>query len=290
MVKLGEEIAGRPGEYLPIAMAYEIFQTAILIHDDIIDKSHTRRGKTTMHASENEAQFGGSRAICIGDYGLFLANKILAESGIDAEKLVKIYKLFAEIQLKTLEGEIMDVSMPYFPLDISKEYDDYTALVLGIYEYKTAWYTLAGPAMLGAICGGAEAGTVNLLRDIMLPIGMAFQIKDDLLGIFASEKVLGKPALSDIIEKKQTILYGYAAKHAAPSTFDDLVESYGNPNATPADLQKVREIFIETGAKKFAEDEILRLSNIALQKINEANHTFRPLLRGLVSYQTTRRF
>jgi 4-hydroxy-3-methylbut-2-enyl diphosphate reductase len=290
MIKLGEKIAGGEGEFLQIAMAYEIFQTAILIHDDVIDKSSTRRGKTTIHAGESDAHFGASRAICIGDYGLFLANKILAESGLEAEKLVRILRLFADIQLKTLEGEIMDVSLPVFPINIKAEYEKYTNIVLGIYEYKTAWYTLAGPAMLGAIIGGASDEQVMLLRDIMLPLGMAFQIKDDLLGIFANEKVLGKPALSDIIEKKQTILYGYAVHHATPEQLVVLGESYGSQSASGLELDLIRQIFTETGAKKYALDEIERLSQNALRLITNINKEQQPLLRGLVHYLTTRRY
>lgn len=290
LIKLGEIIAGV--EETPncknIAMAYEIFQTAILIHDDIIDKSETRRGKKTIHASESEPHFGISRAICIGDYGLFLANKILAESGLSSEILAKVFRLFSEIQLKTLEGEIMDVSLPSFPIDITAEYDEYSRVVRGIYESKTAWYTLAGPIMLGAICGGASEELLNLLRDITLPLGMAFQIKDDMLGVFASEKVLGKPALSDIIEKKQTVLYGYAQKHATPEQKLRLKKSYGNPCANSSDLETVREIFIATGAKNFVEIEILRFSQKALKLINDLDNKHKPPMRGLVYFLLTR--
>ncbi|MDR0272197.1 MAG: 4-hydroxy-3-methylbut-2-enyl diphosphate reductase [Clostridiales bacterium] len=286
MIKLGAEIAAEDKSACPlsVALAYEIFQTAILIHDDIIDKSETRRGKKTIHI-ESDSHYGLSRAICIGDYGLFLANKILAESEIAPEILVKIMRLFSEIQIKTIEGEIMDVLLPYFPTEIG---DDYFQTVINIYEYKTAWYTLAGPIMLGAICGGANDALLARLRDITLPLGMAFQIKDDLLGIFASEKVLGKPAISDIAEKKQTVLYGYAHKNATPQQREMIEKIYGNPLADENDQQAIREIFTATGAKKHAEDEIERFSQIALGLIHETNNA--PLLRGLVHYLTTRRF
>ncbi|MCL2197584.1 MAG: polyprenyl synthetase family protein [Defluviitaleaceae bacterium] len=271
-----------------IELAYEIFQTAILIHDDVIDKSETRRGKPTIHVGESDEHFGVSRAICIGDYGLFLANRIIAEAGLDSEVLVRVMRLFADIQLKTLEGEIMDVSLPVFPV---ADADEYELTVLRIYEFKTAWYTLVGPAMLGAVCAGVELddGFLLRLRDILLPLGVAFQIKDDLLGVFGREKELGKPALSDIIENKQTILYGFARKYACADTQNALAKSYGNPKAMEADLEAVREIFVKTGAKKFAEDEITRLSEIAGISIREIEEEHRPLLRGLVNFLLTRR-
>ncbi|MCL2216259.1 MAG: 4-hydroxy-3-methylbut-2-enyl diphosphate reductase [Defluviitaleaceae bacterium] len=276
--------------YLPVAVAYEIFQTAILIHDDIIDKSPKRRGRATIHSAEADAHFGNSRAICIGDYGLFLANKILAESGLPPETLVKVLRLFSQIQLTTLEGEIMDVSLPYYPIDIAADYEKFTYTVNCIFEYKTAWYTLAGPIMLGAVCGGGDEKLITLLRDITMPLGIAFQIKDDLLGIYAGEEVLGKPALSDIFEKKQTLLYGYAYKHATPQQRERLNKSYGNPRATSEDLETVREIFTATGAKAHAEEEIRRLSQASLDLVNTMEKKHQTILHGLVHYLITRKF
>ncbi|MCL2049072.1 MAG: polyprenyl synthetase family protein [Defluviitaleaceae bacterium] len=286
LIKLGAEIgaegaAGQVnGEALAkIALAYEIFQTAILIHDDIIDKSPTRRGKTTIHA-HGDSHLGISRAICIGDYGLFLANKILAESGLDPKILAKVLDFFADIQLKTIEGEVIDVMLPH-----SQEtaHEKYMRDVNKIYELKTAWYTIAGPLMLGAICGGADGEVLDGLRKFALPLGIAFQIKDDLLGIFGNEDVLGKPAISDILEKKQTILYGMA-KRQEPR----IDEHYGNPLADERSLEAVREIFTDTGAKKYAEDEIARLSQAALGAVAVKSRC--ELLRGLVHFLMLRRY
>ena len=290
MIMLGEKLAsnGISHDAITVAVAYELFQTAILIHDDIIDKSPMRRGRATIHSSESDPHFGNSRAICIGDYGLFLANKILAESDLPPETLAKIFRLFSQIQLTTLEGEIMDVSLPYHPIDIAVDYEKFTSTVGHIFEYKTAWYTLVGPIMLGVICGGGDEKLQNLLRDITMPLGIAFQIKDDLLGIYGSEEALGKPALSDIFEKKQTLLYGYAYKNATEEQRTRLNKSYGNPNATNADLETVREIFDQTGAKAYAEAEIERLSQTSLNLINTMPD--KTMLQGLVHYLITRKF
>ena len=304
MIKLGAEIAGAEniGNYLPIATAYEIFQTAILIHDDIIDKSATRRGKKTIHVAQEEKKlqqgrdkdeamhFGMSQAICIGDYGLFMANKILFESDIEPHMLIKILQLFSHIQLTTLEGEIMDTTLPYEPIDIAADYEAYTNIVNKIFEHKTAWYTLVGPMMLGATYGGGSMELTECLRDITLPLGIAFQIKDDLLGIYASEKIIGKDATVDLVEKKQTLLYGYAYKHANPTQRQQLDANYGNPAANLAALETVREIFTTTGAREFAENEIRRLSAIGLKLIDHSNFhiSHQSLLRGLISHLTTR--
>jgi len=301
MVKLGERIAKNEQKnrdckdfYLPITLAYEIFQTAILIHDDIIDSSTTRRGKETIHttaAKEINPHYGLSKAICVGDYGLFMANSILAEN-LPASILAKILKLFADIQLTTLEGEIMDVTLPYKPMDIISEYEKYMETINIIFTNKTAWYTLAGPIMLGAICGNASDELITQLRDITLLLGVAFQSKDDLLGIYANEEVLGKSALSDIIEKKQTLLYGYAYKNACDDQRKLLETSYGNIHATRKDLEIVREIFTTTGSKEYAENEIHNLSQQAMDIIKNSAiiDEDKNLLRGLVHYLITRKY
>ena len=289
MIKLGKMIGGGAGNYLPVALSYELFQTAILIHDDIIDKSPMRRGKKTIHATDGDSHLSLSRAICIGDMGFFLVDKILAEADIPTDRLLKILKLFSKIKLTTLEGEIMDVCLPYEPIDIKNDYEKYNGIVENIYEYKTAWYTLIGPMMLGGICGGASSETLEALKQIALPLGLAFQIKDDVLGIFSTGEVLGKSNLSDIAEKKQTLLYGYAAKHASEADYELLNKSYGNPSANQNDLKTAREIFIKTGALNHAEAEIERQSKTSLEAISRLNSEHQPLLRGLVGYLINRK-
>ena len=304
MIKLGERIASGSNQYyLEVAAAYELFQTAILIHDDIIDRSETRRGKKTVHVASQEAQFkrnndlksakhfGISRAICIGDYGMFEANYQLAHAKVDDTTKVRLLKEFANIQLITLEGEITDVMMPYQPIDPKQNYDDYTYAVDQIYRDKTAWYTLAGPLAIGVICGNGSFELEAKLRDIVLPLGIAFQIKDDLLGMYASDETIGKPAISDLVEAKQTLTYGYAYKHSNDTQRKILEELYGKKDATQEDLQKVRDIFDATGARKFSEKRIEELSHESLELINnlEVDSECKVLLRGLVYYLLVRK-
>lgn len=303
MIRLGEKIASDISNYfLPVASAYELFQTAILIHDDIIDRSETRRSKKTIHTKSCQDQltkgnkdamhFGISRALCVGDYGLFLANNMLAHAPLCDTTKVRLFQQFSEIQLHTLEGEIMDVTLPVEQINIDENYSGYMEAVTEIYQSKTAWYTLAGPLIMGAICGGAQEKLTNQLRDIALPLGIAFQIKDDLLGMYASDEVLGKPAISDLEEQKQTLIYGYAYKHGTNQQKAKLNELYGKLGATLEDLKIVRDIFTETGAKKFAEDKIAELSQCSLQLIDNSQfgHQYKLLLQGLVSYLTVREF
>jgi len=305
LIKLGEKITSdNNNNFLTVAAAYELFQTAILIHDDIIDRSETRRGKTTIHTASYNAQldnglptneaihYGISRAICIGDYGLFKANSLLAQAEISNHIKVRIFQQFSHIQLRTIEGEIADVLLPYKQINPVEDDAAYIEVVDQIYNDKTAWYTIAGPLMLGAICGNATEELENQLKDIGLPLGIAFQIKDDLLGMYANDETQGKPAISDMLEKKQTLIYGYAYKHASPQERQQLDQLYGKQNATQQDLETVREIFTNTGAKQFSEDEINKLSQLSLNLIEKSNlnDESKTLLRGLVHFLVVRKY
>lgn len=308
MIKLGEQIAshGKNSNYLPIAVGYELFQTAVLIHDDIIDRGITRRGKETIHvdsakqiksnqgnriSGENASHYGISRALCIGDYGFFIAYQFLAKCNLEDAVLVKVYELYSKILTLTCEGEIMDTILPYDKISILDDYDKYRNTVFQIYEYKTAWYTLAGPIMLGAICGGAGEELVALLKNIAIPLGIAFQIRDDLLGIYSSDKMLGKTVLSDIREEKQTLLLGVACKNANEEQRKLIKKHYGKRDADKEDLLQVQRLFEETGAKKYAEDEIRRLSEYSIKLIHNdlIAKEYQLILCGLVSYLIDRK-
>jgi len=297
MIRLGEQIvSGRQAYSLQVAVAYELFQTAILIHDDIIDRSHTRRGKTTIHAKNHDLpdakHFALSQAICAGLLGQFYTNNILAAAEMPDAIKMRLLRVFSLIQLNTIEGEIMDVTLPHKPVDPALHFEEYQDIVNSIYTLKTAIYTLAGPLELGAICGGANEELAHAIRDIALPLGIAFQIKDDLLGMYASDKILGKPAISDLQERKQTSIFGYAYKHASKAQRKILDRLYGKKGATHADLETVRDIFTATGAAQFAENEICKLSQQSLDliaKLPIADES-KTLLRGLVHYLTIRKY
>jgi geranylgeranyl diphosphate synthase type I len=165
-------------------------------------------------------------------------------------------------------------------------------IVTQIYEYKTAWYTLAGPIMLGAICGGGSDKLVALLRNITIPLGVAFQMKDDLLGIYSSKDILGKSVLSDIRENKQTLMFGYAYKRADSRQRALLDRHYGKEDANEADLEIIRELFEEIGAKRHMESEIQRLSESSRVLIADEmiDNECQSILNGLINYLIGRNF
>ena len=146
--------------------------------------------------------------------------------------------------------------------------------------------------MLGAVCAGASDELISLLKSITVPLGIAFQIKDDLLGIYSSEETLGKPVLSDIRENKQTLLLGFAYKNADDEQRLLLDQHYGKENADECDLAIVRNLFEKIGAKQYAENEIRRLSNDSKRLIHNdlIDKENQAILFGLISYITDREF
>ena len=146
--------------------------------------------------------------------------------------------------------------------------------------------------MLGAVCGGASGQLLELLKNIAIPLGIAFQIKDDLLGIFSTKDVLGKSIMSDIRENKQTLIFGYAYKNSDEGQRALLDKLYGKEDAHEGDLETIRGIFEQTGAKGYAEDEIQRLSEKSRALIDNdmIDMQCRFILGGLINYLIGRNF
>jgi geranylgeranyl diphosphate synthase type I len=239
-----------------LSLAYELFQTSILIHDDIIDNDNLRRGKDTIHyanykkyksLNEHDAKkTSESIAICIGDYGFFKVNEIIINNYKNSPHFAKLFKYYNDIVLKTVEGEIVDVVLSFEGKYNAVEKDLEDNIML-IYKLKTAFYTIIGPLCLGLILGGAED---EKLKDIQIfgeKIGIAFQIQDDILGIYAD---MGKVIGSDIKEFKQTILYCYTLKNEKYK--NELLKYYGKENITELEIQETRRIFKECGAYEYA--------------------------------------
>lgn len=241
LVKLGYELASgnkADARILPVSAAFEIFQTAVLSHDDIIDKSPLRRGKPSIWkkiADSGSSHYGISQAICLGDFGIVFANNLISNSKFPDAVKIKGVDVFNNVEINTLNGEMLDVQMTE-----NKDYSD-EKRILAMSYLKTAWYTIIGPLQLGAVFGGAGEDFLNLLESFGENLGIAFQLKDDILGVCSSEDEIGKSALSDIAEGKVTLLIHYALKSA--ETRERLFSLYGKNDITPGERDEVVDIF-----------------------------------------------
>lgn len=181
----GHRVQGTEKGILKIAAAYEIFHTAILIHDDIIDQSPIRRDQPALHQALGGNQYGMSQAISLADYGFFLSFKLISESNFLQERKVSALKLFSQAMMNTVWGELLDL----------EETDPILVMKL-----KTACYTIAGPLQMGAVLAGADGKIVRIFGEFGEKLGIAYQIRDDILdsevdnikGLDSAEKAVEK--------------------------------------------------------------------------------------------------
>ncbi len=288
LIDLGYKLNNDDEHYsTPLSIAYETLETSILIHDDIIDNADTRRGKETIHKTYQQEfkdykkdNTNSSLAICIGDLGIYYSSQIIVNSYKDNPNLAKLLSFYNEIVINTIKGEILDVYLPFIEKNdknhILKEDD-----ILEIYKLKTSYYTIVGPFILGMILGNSKEENINHFKDILLNLGIAFQIKDDILGIFGDSKMIGKSTSSDVEEYKQTIMYSYI-KINKPKYLEELNKYYGHKNK----LNKVKELFIKSGALDYANNKMNSLfyevnHNIKMLNIKE---DIKHILLGFITF------
>ncbi len=149
-----------------VAAAYEIFHSAILIHDDVIDQSLKRRGQPSLYKAIGNGHYGVSQAISLGDAGFFLGFKIISGADFPKGSKIKALELFSKVMLDTALGEILDLEK---------------ADPLVVTPLKTAYYTISGPLQLGAILGGGKQNLIRVFGEFGKSLGIAFQIRDDIL-------------------------------------------------------------------------------------------------------------
>jgi geranylgeranyl diphosphate synthase type I len=241
------------------ALSIELLHDFMLVHDDIIDKSETRRGKPSMHKMFNDflSKFKGIK-FCGQDLTI-VAGDVMFALGIDAFLSIQEDKARKEAALKKLieaalytgSGEFIELLYGTKDLEEIARQDIYK-----IYDYKTANYTFAAPLAIGAILGGANQKETKKLFDYGICLGRAFQIQDDILGMFSDEKKIGKSTLSDLQEAKKTILIWYAYNHSQTINKAVIKRILSKQRAETRDLLKIREIISSSGALEYAKKEI----------------------------------
>lgn len=263
LVKLGFELSSKEQnpEILVVAAAIEILQTGLLVHDDIIDLSETRRGKPTLYKTLGGDHYGISQAICLGDAAFFLSQELIADSNFPEDRKNKAIRFFINSMLKTVTGEMLDVEIPAQKSFPTKED------ILTIMHLKTAHYTFIGPLQLGAVLGGANEELLEKLEEFGKNLGLAFQIQDDILGVFGTEQELGKSVTSDIEESKVTLLILKALENADQNQKDILEKLYGKGKISVHEHKQIKQVFINTGALDYSKEMELDYINVAKKLI-----------------------
>lgn len=292
LIDLGYKLTKSDDYAKTLSLAYETFETSILIHDDIIDNAHLRRNKETIHETykdefkkyniEND-NTNTSLALCIGDLGFFYTNEMITKKYKNDKNLAKLLSYYNNIVIKTIKGEIIDVALPFIEKN-DKKHTLHEEDIMEIYRLKTSWYTVIGPFVLGMILGNSKAKDIETFEKVLEPLGIAFQIKDDILGIYSSKEILGKSVYSDIEEFKQTILYSYV-KIKRNDLLDELLKYYGK-SITEEESKKVQKLFEESGALEYATNKMNEMFNEVYANIKSMNikEYTKNILLGLILF------
>ncbi len=252
------------------SLAFELLHDFLLIHDDIIDNSQTRRGKPTLHrvfqsALKLQSKTGQDISIIAGDIIFALAVTALFDNNLPEKNRRLASSIFLKSVVLTGIGEVKDVLNGLARLDKISVND-----ILLNYRLKTAEYTFKAPLACGCILAGAGSKEAEKIAHYGQLLGEAFQIQDDLIGIFGDSKQIGKSVLSDIIESKITLPIYQAYNNCAQKEKNVIVKSMGNKNLRYAGLQKIRKIVLKSGAYSQTKKKISRLlqqAEISLNKL-----------------------
>jgi geranylgeranyl diphosphate synthase, type I len=252
------------------ATAMEFFQAAALLHDDVMDDSDTRRGMPAAHrrlADEHAAagwagsgdRFGIAGAILGGDLCLIWSDELFATSGLSPAAITRARPIFDRMRTQLMGGQFLDV------LESARGWDDLgtaarVARARTVIRYKSAKYTIEHPLLIGAAAADVSSSDRDALSAYGLDLGEAFQLRDDLLGVFGDPSQTGKPAGDDLREGKRTVLVALALDQAAPydaTLFDKLL---GSPDLDEAGVDELRDAITASGAPERVEQMILDLS------------------------------
>ncbi|MGH2738649.1 MAG: polyprenyl synthetase family protein [Actinomycetota bacterium] len=242
-----------PGEAaIRAASALELLHTFAIVHDDVMDRSPSRRGSPASWVYLAEAHrraglvgrpeaYGLAAAVLAGDMALVLADRALLESGFPEERLTPALRRYDRMRVEVVAGQFHDVLAAHRGFADEAEARRIAAL-------KSGGYTVEAPIQIGAILGGASEDLLACLGRYGVALGEAFQLRDDVLGVFGDPEVTGKDRDSDLLEGKRTVLLAKATAAAGGKDRRFLEERIGRPDLAPAEVERARSLLEVTGA------------------------------------------
>ncbi|MDH6139895.1 MULTISPECIES: polyprenyl synthetase family protein [Kitasatospora] len=268
----GWRASGQPDSTAMVraAAAMELVHAAAVVHDDLIDDSPIRRGVPTAHlalrhavadAPGREAQ-GRSLAMLVGDLLMSWAGQLFATCGLPAAYLARARPLWATLARELIAGECMEILRTRSTPSAESS--------LEVIRYKTAKYTVEHPLHLGGRLAGAPPALLEAFTAYGVPLGEAFQLRDDLLGVFGDPQRTGKSNLDDLVGAKPTALLAHALTGATPSDRAHLRARLGRDDLKSAELDQLREIMERSGARARVEEMIAQRALAARTALERA--------------------
>ncbi|MCC2280752.1 polyprenyl synthetase family protein [Streptomyces sp. ET3-23] len=269
----GMSLGPTPVPVIQAATSLEMFHAFCLIHDDLMDHSATRRGRPTVHRAltshhigrgrEIAEQLGASGAILVGDLALAWSDELLHTAGLTAGQLMTVLPLIDAMRTEVMYGQYLDLLATGIP-------SDDLGIPLQVIRHKTAKYTVERPLQIGAALAGAGRALLDVLSAYALPLGEAFQLRDDLLGVFGSPEVTGKSGLDDLRDGKHTVLLALGLQRADALQRQALRTLVGDPALDEDGADRIRSILTATGAVQGVEDMITNRRTQAHQALDRA--------------------
>jgi len=256
---------GDPRQVVPTAAGLELVHNFSLIHDDIED-----RGVTRHHRPALWTLFGMPQACNAGDAMFSLAHLAihrLAERGVPARVVLDVLRVFDEMCVALTEGQFLDLA---FETRVQVTLDEYLTMIRG----KTGALLAAAP-QIGALIAGARPAAVEAYRCYGAALGQAFQLQDDILGIWGDEAVTGKSTAGDILSKKKSLPVLYALAH--PAVAAEMAARYAGPAFTPDDIPHLLALLDAAGARPYAEARVQEAIAEARQALHVAVPAAEPL-------------
>jgi len=265
----GHRATGAPHDPALFALggAVELLHTFALVHDDVMDRSAWRRGRPAVHASlaalhdaeglsGDSAWFGVGGAILAGDLAFVWADRLLERAALPPEPLARARRVFTELRVEVMAGQYLDLRLAAEPAATGSD-------ALRVALLKSGRYTVTRPLQMGAAVAGCPERLDACLVGYGDAIGLAFQLRDDVLGLFGDPGTTGKGALEDLREGKRTLLVLKALELAGAAQRSALLSVLGDPDLDADDAQRARAVVVDTGALEFVEDELRRCYDVA---------------------------
>lgn len=272
--------------------ALEFLQACALIHDDVMDNSDIRRGAPAVHkqfeAMHSEGnwlsdgpRFGAGAAILIGDLALSWADELIFTSGLSSEELVRANDIYHVMRTELMAGQYLDL-LEQVRGNITVEKSS------TVIRFKSAKYTIERPLLMGAAIAGASEKTLSDLSKYGLALGEAFQLRDDMLGVFGDSAETGKPTGDDLREGKQTMLIARARQLGDSAQIALIESSLGNTKLSETEVTAVQQALIDCGVHDDIESRISSLLETALESLADLPNEAKSALTELALMSTKR--